>query len=98
MLPIDSFIVRPDYLIWSELWKARRSRRWASKSQLRLRAANIRPGSQTIKHWEQFDSMNLVKAIRLNLKLTNRVVPGYEDYQSRVGEVIKEQLGRFFWG
>ena len=43
------------------------------------------------KHWEQFDTNDPSQDNPPEPELTNQFVPGYEGYQRRVGEMIKEQ-------
>ena len=42
------------------------------------------------KHWRQFDSYDPSEDNPPEPELTNQFVPGYEGYQRRVGEMIKE--------
>ena len=48
------------------------------------------------KHWEQFDSYDPSQDNPPEPELTNQFVPGYEGYQRRVGEMIKEQHRKVF--
>ena len=48
------------------------------------------------KHWEQFDAYDPSQDNPPEPELTNQFVPGYEGYQRRVGEMIKEQHRRIF--
>ena len=48
------------------------------------------------KHWEQFDFYDPTQDNLAEPELTNQFVPGYEGYQRRVGEMIKEQHRRIF--
>ena len=48
------------------------------------------------KHWEQFDSNDPSQDNPPEPELTNQFVPGFEGYQSRVGEMIKEQHRKVF--
>ena len=48
------------------------------------------------KHWEQFDSYDPSQDNPPEPELTNHFVPGYEGYQRRVGEMIKEQHRKVF--
>ena len=47
--------------------------------------------ARLFKHWEQFDSYDASQDNPPEPELTNQFVPGYESYQRRVGEMIKEQ-------
>ena len=48
------------------------------------------------RHWEQFDSHDPSQDNPPEPELTNNLVPGYEGYQRRVGEIIKEQHRKGF--
>ena len=48
------------------------------------------------KHWEQFDSYDPSQDNPPEPELTNHFVPGYEGYQRRVGQMIKEQHRQVF--
>ena len=99
MLPIhDSFIVRlSDY---PDLIKAMES------AMLKIMGIKIpikitEPEASDLtarlsKHWQQFSSYDPSQDNPPEPELTNQFVPGYEDYQRRVGLMIMKQHRQVF--
>ena len=60
---------------------------WPNPSDLKVCLSN---------HWERFDSYDPSQDNPPGPELTNQLAPGYEGYQRRVGQMIKEQHRRVF--
>ena len=97
MLPIhDSFIVRlSDY---PDLVRAmERAMRETVGIKIPIKITGPQPSDLSLrlsKHWEHFDSYDPSQDNPPEPELTNQLVPGYEGYQRRVGQMIKEQHRR----
>ena len=99
MLPIhDSFIVRfgHDHELLRAIRKAMLKH---SGIDVPVKVIWPKPSDLTVclfKYWEQFDSYDPSQDNPPEPELTNRFVPGYEDYQSWVGEMIMKQHRQLF--
>ena len=101
MLPIhDSFIVRlSDYPDLVRAMESATLKTVGIKIPIKITEPQTSDlAARLSKHWEQFDSYEPSQGNPPQPELTNQFVPGYEDYQSRVGEVIKEQHRKVFLG
>ena len=99
MVPIhDSFIVRlSDY---PDLVRAMESAMLKTVGiKIPIKITELQTSDLTAslsKHWEQFDSYDPSQDNPTEPELTNHLVPGYESYQRRVGEMIKKQHRKVF--
>ena len=99
MLPIhDSFIVRlSDYPDLVRAMESAMLKTVGIKIPIKITEPQTSDLTARLsKHWEQFDSYDASQDNPPEPELTNQFVPGYEGYQSRVGEMIKEQHKRVF--
>ena len=99
MLPIhDSFIVRfgHDHDLLRAMRKAMLKH---SGIDVPVKVTQRKPSDLSLrlsKHWQQFNSYDPSQDNPPEPELTNQFVPGYEDYQRRVGQMIKEQHRQVF--
>ena len=99
MLPIhDSFIVRlSDY---PDLVRAMESAMLKTVGiKIPIKITELQTSDLTArlsKHWEQFGLYDPSQDNPPEPELTNQFVPGFEGYQSRVGEMIKKQHRQVF--
>ena len=99
MLPIhDSFIVKlSDYPDLVRAMESAMLKTVGMKIPIKITEPQTSDlTASLLKHWEQFDSYDPSQDNPPEPELTNQLVPGYEGYQRRVGQMIKKKHMRVF--
>ncbi len=99
MVPIhDSFIVRlSDYPGLVRAMESAMLKTVGIKTPIKIMEPQTSDLSVRLsKHWRQFDLYDPSQDNPPEPELTNQFAPGYESYQRRVGQMIKEQHRRVF--
>ena len=99
MLPIhDSFIVRlSDYPDLIRAMESAMLKTVGIKIPIKITEPQISDLSLRLsKHWQQFSSYDPSQDNPPEPELTNHFVPGYQDYQRRVGAMIQRKHKQIF--